>query len=171
MAECKWLMFKLMLYPWNYHFLYWRPLPATWWRPLPNYIQPCVYIYLCIGWRWTLHSSSCSSWPWAEGHPWDPQLPLCQALQPREHLHVRAWGRGRKQLGQRILSGVYIVPTHVQCSCVYCLSLCCVRWKSIPHLLIPFSGLKFKVALAGIRILWAYEQCSPRSAIIIVNSC
>jgi len=33
------------------------------------------------------------------------QLPLCQALQPREHLPVGAWRRGWQQLGQWILAG------------------------------------------------------------------
>ena len=60
------------------------------------------------GWWWTLYTSSSIARSGASSDPWHPELSLCQALQPREHLHVWTWRRCWKQLGQRVCPGEYI---------------------------------------------------------------
>lgn len=57
------------------------------------------------GWWRTLHPSSSTARFGASSDPRHSKLTLCQALQPREHLHVRTRWRCWKQLGQWIRPG------------------------------------------------------------------
>lgn len=83
--------------------------------------------------RWrALHSQSSLAWPWASCDQWNHELLIRQTLQPREHLHVQGWWRGRQQLGAGISQRTSI-GSWLPCVCVSYVTGRASLWGDIWH--------------------------------------